>query len=210
MIIENFKFKTRPETTDESIIQNVVGSDEYDAKNLIKPGDVVVDIGGHIGSFSVLAASLGARVITYEPFQGSYDLLVENMNGNTPDESNFVTYKMAVMGEVGKRTMHIRQRNFGGSNFYQESNNPDIIDCITLDDVFETNELDHIDFLKLDCEGSEFEIIEHSDKLPVIKVIAFEYVGDERRAEMLNRLSDYEIVKDKHNDQFGTVVMKRK
>lgn len=209
MIIENFKFKTRPDTTDESIIQNVVGSDEYDAKKLIKPGDTVVDIGGHIGSFSVLAASLGARVITYEPFDSSYDLLCQNMDGNIPTQT-YVCIKYAVMGDRQTRKLHVRPVNFGGNNFYQQSNSDKDIECVTLGDVFEMNQLDSIDFLKLDCEAAEYEILKDSDKLPLIKIIAFEYVGDERRAEMLTLLEDYEILKDKHNETFGTIVVKRK
>ena len=209
MIIDNFKFKTRPETTDEAIVRNVFVEDEYDARNLIKPQDVVVDIGAHIGSFSVLAASLGAQVSSYEPFFESYNLLCQNMENNISTQT-YTCIDKAVMGKRQSRKLHVRQINFGGNNFYQEPNTNENIECITLDDVFKDNQIDHVDFLKLDCEGSEFEIIEHSDKLPLIKIIAFEYVGDERRAEMLNLLKDYEILKDKHNDRFGTVVVRRK
>lgn len=207
MTIENLTFDVRANSTDESIINNVVGTDEYDAKVLIKPGDVVVDIGGHIGSFSVLACSLGAEVYTYEPLLQSFELLDKNLSQNG---FNSKRYNKAVMSERGIRQLAIRNKNFGGSNFYQISSDMQDCECITLDDVFADNSLTKIDFLKLDCEGSEYEIIRDSDKLPVIKTIAFEYVGDERRNEMLTLLSDYEIIKDKHNDVFGTVVVTRK
>ena len=33
---------------------------------------------------------------------------------------------------------------------------------VTLWDIIENNKIDFIDFLKLDCEGSEYEILEHA------------------------------------------------
>lgn len=45
-------------------------------------GRVVIDIGAHIGSFAILCASRGARVLAIEPFPEAYELLLSNLSGN--------------------------------------------------------------------------------------------------------------------------------
>lgn len=209
MKINNLEFITRPNSTDESIIKNVVGDDEYSAKDLISEDDVVVDIGAHIGSFSILANSLGADVYSYEPFDSSFSTLFDNCQLNNCAMG--MIHHEAVMGDRNPRKIHVHDGNFGGNNFYQFATTDVETRCITLDDVFEGNHIAHIDFLKLDCEGAEYEILKNTAKLDDISIIAFEYVGSERRSEMLQLLRNkFEIIRDKHNDAFGTIVMKRK
>src|SRR5438046_193303 len=62
------RFRVRRLTCDEDFVTNVVEQREYLQHGItIRPGDTVLDVGGNIGTFAVLAASLGARVIAVEP-----------------------------------------------------------------------------------------------------------------------------------------------
>ena len=44
-------------------------------KKIIKPGDVVYDCGANIGYFSLLAASKGFKVVSFEPIASNFQLL---------------------------------------------------------------------------------------------------------------------------------------
>jgi FkbM family methyltransferase len=185
----DFIFFVRQRSSDIPIIKEVVAKDCYGVLENIKPHDVVLDIGGHIGTFSVFAASRGSNVITYEAVQRNFDLLKENIEINGfPVKIN----KMAVAGKNETRTIYIRNFNFGGSNLYSphaDENFKEQVECITLDKVFETNNIKECHFLKLDCEGAELEILENFSDLTKLKYIAMEYHGDQRREDLIKLLS---------------------
>jgi FkbM family methyltransferase len=52
------------------------------ALHVLRRGDVFVDIGANVGSYTVLAAKLGARVVAVEPIPATFDHLVANVRLN--------------------------------------------------------------------------------------------------------------------------------
>ena len=46
------------------------------------------------------------------------------------------------------------------------------VDCITLDDLFAANTLEHVDLLKVDCQGAEYEILYQASPQTIAKVSA--------------------------------------
>lgn len=189
-------FYTRPANTDAQIVDEVINKDTYGMWGVIKPHHTVIDIGGHIGSFGVFAAALGANVFSYEAVRANYDLLKRNMMLNG---FPFIAYKLAVMGkQEDKRKVFIRESNFGGNNMYGEStkNAPfETVDCITLGQVFKDNNIDECDFLKMDCEGAETEILAAFSGLRRIKYISLEAHGAGRVALLESMLQEtHELV----------------
>jgi hypothetical protein len=59
MIIDKNKLVFREKTTDRNIFKDVFELNEYNISSL-NEDSVIVDIGSHIGSFSLKAFSLGA------------------------------------------------------------------------------------------------------------------------------------------------------
>jgi FkbM family methyltransferase len=45
----------------------------------LKPGDLFVDVGANVGTYTIWAGDLGAQVIALEPAADTYQLLVENV-----------------------------------------------------------------------------------------------------------------------------------
>lgn len=176
------------------------GSDYERYGCLINPGDVVVDIGGNIGMFSRRALERGAsRVITFEPMTKAFSCLVDNVGYDVE------AYNIAISKETSSTKMGVSSRinNLGGSTLKLEElekENREIIytePCITmsLEDLWKLGVLpETIDFLKVDCEGGEKEIIESltDEHLSRIKKISMEYhagwLGHELREEFTNRL----------------------
>jgi len=211
---EDLTFYIRPRSSDIPIVREVIRSKCYfgDGFLTIKQHDIVIDVGAHIGTFSILAASMGAAVISYEPVTMNYLLLKNNVDLN---ELPVTIYHAAIKEKNGKETIFIHAFNFGGSSFFHPNKDPDYqeeIVCITLADAMQENHIDKIDFLKLDCEDSELEILKFAKErsiLPKIRQIAIEWIDLKRRQELLDLLDGYEI-KEKGNDQMGIILAKRK
>lgn len=48
-------------------------------QRVLRPGDLFVDVGANIGSYTILAGDLGAEVIAFEPASDTFTLLAENV-----------------------------------------------------------------------------------------------------------------------------------
>lgn len=174
--IQDMKFMTRPKSTDISILQEVILHNFYlDHPDLkIKEGDVILDIGAHIGAFTILAAKLGAIVFAYEPDPSNYKLLGINISLNKVEDK--VTVKnSAIMTYSGVGKLAQDKINFGAPSLcdWMMLNNPTIEVPVV---QFESNlwqGFETVDFLKMDCEGCEQSIILQSD-LSRIKQISIE------------------------------------
>jgi FkbM family methyltransferase len=142
----------------------------------IGPDDTVVDIGGHVGSFSVLAGRAvqhgNGRVCTMEPFPDNYRMLVENVARNGL-EKKITTLPAAGWGTSGTlELIAYDQQHRNGLRMVRSTgmhtalaeraaaNAAKIkVPCMTLDDLLRTSGIAKVDFLKLDCEGAEYEIL---------------------------------------------------
>ena len=204
---KDIPFEIREGTSDYWIIDEVVRDDTYFQGFLtIEPGDIVVDIGAYIGPFSIYAASLGGKVYAYEPCLENFELLKKNIELNKADVAAF---RNGVMGKSGKMELCIREGyNYGASNFYHpEWVNRQTVQCITLQDIMKDDNLEHIDFLKMDCEGAEVEILENFP-LEKINKISLEYHGNNNRDKILEILKNKFEIKVK-GDHLGIILAKK-
>lgn len=124
-------------------------------------GNVVVDVGANVGVFSVYAATQapGVKVYAYEPAGENVKWLVKNV-----DESrlqNVHVFEQAVTGVGGRRRLHIDRSNGMTHRIAPASSEASgvSVSCTGLDELLESNRIARCDLLKLDCEGSEYEIL---------------------------------------------------
>ena len=197
-------FVTRPETTDIKIVNEVIANDAYKIASILKHGDFVIDIGAHIGSFSIYAASLGAKVLAFEPATVNFDLLRVNIELNN---SLVDIQKLGIMDTGGEKTLIIREINFGGTSFFNTAGPSEIVQTVTLKEVFDTENIERCDFLKIDCEGAELNILSTFPYFDRVKQLAFEYVGDAKVKEMFMNLikhHGYEVTSES-NERMGYI-----
>ena len=141
------------------LYKEIIYKDDYRLRSDPLPrGAVVVDVGANLGMFSLhVAADHGAaRVYAFEPFPESYALLKRNAEHNHLDA--IVPIPLAIAGESGTRELHMQGRH-GVHSLFGTSGEAVRIECITLADAFARWDIQRCDFLKLDCEGAEYEIL---------------------------------------------------
>jgi FkbM family methyltransferase len=121
---------------------------------------VVVDVGAHLGSFSLHAIESGAaKVYSYEPDPVLYDALVQNIEDNGLGARIF-PFPAAVVGRAITTVTFYPEGNASGHLTQLPHDSSGIsVDALTLGEIVLRNELTRVDLLKLDCEGSEYEII---------------------------------------------------
>jgi len=173
--------RVRRLTVDEEFVGNIIERREYLPDGVtIQPTDTVVDIGGNIGTFAVLAASLAprGRVISIEPDPENLALLRENVRLNG---SNVTVIPAAIAGERGPRTLFLAGQHGGGFHTLLEDrqvhDHATTVQAVTLDDVFREHAVERCNFLKIDCEGAEWEFLPKlgADVWSRVDQIAMEY-----------------------------------
>ena len=174
----NITFKARAGGSDAGIINEVWLWKVYTpVGDEIREGDIVVDIGAHIGAFSIFAATCarGVRVYSYEPFPQNFDLLNHNIALNQLE--NIEPFPVAVAGENGKRRLAVDTRNGVASTLLPSKQDHIEVNCVTLGDIFEARNIETCGFLKMDCEGAEYEILFNTQEeyFSRIRRISMEY-----------------------------------
>jgi len=146
-------------------------------RSIIRPGDVVVDVGANIGYHTVLMASLGAEVIALEPHPGNFALLGKNLFMN--DMPAYV-YRVAASDEAGEVDLRISDTNDGGHSIecspVGSSGRTVCITAIRLDQILPPGP---IRLIKMDIEGHEAAAIRGlGDRLEDVEYIIYEHWHD--------------------------------
>jgi len=150
---------------------------EPDLVNLLQrelePGDTFVDIGAHVGFFSLVAATLihdTGKIYSFEPLPENYDLLNRNLYQNSIEQA--VTEDVLVGRKSGGGKLYLSPNNPGGGTpNYSEARGHAMFDpdkyinkkVISADDYFEQES--RIDFVKIDVQGGEFDVLKGMNRI---------------------------------------------
>src|SRR3989449_4863021 len=165
--VDGVRFDVRPRTNDLDLISSkheplVTRSFQVAA------GDVVVDVGAHIGRYALRAATKASKVIAVEPDPPNFSLLERNVRLN--GFSNVVLVPHALSSVPGTRALWLA----GSGNTGTSSVDPDAsrarggarwpgtvpVEALTLDELVESVGLTRIDWLKVDVEGHEIAVLQ--------------------------------------------------
>jgi FkbM family methyltransferase len=172
-------------------------------RSIVQPGDYLLDIGGHIGTFCIPLAKTvgpGGRVFSFEPFREHVVLLKKNIEINKAD--NIVEVIEAIVTNVpAKYAVKSADGNSGFTTFRisDDPGAPDV-QCSTLDQWWRgqqrTGRLDKpIRLMKADVEGMELNVIKSGlEFLASEKPILYLEVCLEHIAGAGNSLEELNIV----------------
>ncbi|MES2269226.1 MAG: FkbM family methyltransferase [Bacteroidota bacterium] len=123
--------------------------------HLLRPGDLFVDIGANIGSYTMLAsAEAGANTIAVEPVPQTFGNLTQNIKLNNI-ENKVTALNVGLGKEQGTLTF---TKGFDTGNHVATANDTDVVEVAvrTLDNVL-NNKVPLL--LKIDVEGYETQVL---------------------------------------------------
>ncbi|MBC8484484.1 MAG: FkbM family methyltransferase [Bacteroidetes bacterium] len=147
----------------------------------LKPGMNVVDAGANIGKYSVLFSEIvgpEGSVFAFEPEPITFKTLENNIEVN--GITNVKAFKHALGSEPGKMTLSCSLIHSGDNRLRRSTNGnvfrKDIeVSVVTLDSILENH---RVDFIKIDVQGWEFEVLEGARRIldtNINTVIYFEF-----------------------------------
>lgn len=163
-------FKTEPNflklVEDEIFFNNI-----YEKYFSVETDDVVLDIGASVGPFtkSIIDKS-PKKVYAIEPSKSEYTTLIKNLNYD-----NVVHINKA-----------IGSKNEENSTSKEVYGNDKTVDFIKFNDFLKIYNIDKVDFIKIDCEGGEYDVFtnENVEFLKTVKKITGEWhLGDLEKRE---------------------------
>ena len=118
----------------------------YEQIDVVKENDVVVDVGASCGVFAYsILDKKPNHVYCFEPSTNFFSLLKTNM-----DYENVTCINKAIIGKVHDKSQCI---------LFWDENQTDF-QTITFQDFLVEYGINKIDFMKLDCEGGEYNIFD--------------------------------------------------
>jgi len=147
------------------------------AKSEIKSGDVVLDIGAHVGYYTLIFARLvGAqgRVYAFEPEPANFAVLKKNVEMN--GYANVTLTRKAVSNRNGATKLYLAEEDLGDHRIYDSHDDRKSVEVevIRLDDFFQ-DYTGRVDFIKMDVQGSEAGVIQGMPELlgrsPQVKIV---------------------------------------
>ena len=174
--IANEQLYVRTAAPDLRIAANWLVAAEYDSIESSN-ASVIIDARAHIGISSIYFAKKypGAKVFAIEPEQENYDLLLKNINRY----KNIIPIHAALWGQQSIRPIQNRLTGSWGYTVSETTNKTlptgQQVCCITIGSLLDKYDLDTIDILKMDIEGSEKNVLENSeDWIDKVKIITAE------------------------------------
>ena len=136
----------------------------------IKKGDLIFDIGANVGYHTLIFSELtgeNGSVFAFEPEPDNYKTLKKNVDLNSL--KNVICINKALSDREETLNFYVSKSFNKGTHFLvynpiQHLKDPIKIDVIPLSNFIKENNIKCIDFIKIDVEGAEFEVIKGMEK----------------------------------------------
>lgn len=168
-ILKGYRWRFNNRTNNEMIL----GTWEREMQDIfsryLKPGNMVYDLGAHQGFLSAVAGKLtgaSGKVYSFEPFPYNYNFLSENIHLN--NLKNVKTFQAAVSDKAGKVKFSNSIHDTANTYLKQSpefKNNLLEVNAISLDALLESKEIAPPDFIKIDVEGAELDVLHGAQRL---------------------------------------------
>jgi FkbM family methyltransferase len=198
----SLRFTTKPfpihfEVPDRlyQVFKEIFMEDFYDIDRLVKklPTEpVIIDVGANAGLFDVLIYSKIKKpiVFAYEPMPANVEVFQKTINDNER-LSAIHLYQAAVTGTekdfIDLYTEDTEANTVVSSVFsdFNGANSKKLqVPAKSLSSIIAEHQLERVDLLKLDCEGSEYEILYNTSESVLqnvrVMVIEVHHIDDER------------------------------
>lgn len=184
------------------VFKEIFVTDFYSIDKLAKTlpaRPVVIDIGANAGYFNIILFSKikDAAVYAYEPILSNYELFKKNIAINPALQNKIVLFNKAVTGtpqDAVELFMETASDNSVIASVYADFDTQNKhtvkVPAISLQQIITENNLQHIDLIKVDCEGSEYPIIYETpdeiwEKVTMLTIEVHNLDDEKRNADSL-------------------------
>jgi FkbM family methyltransferase len=151
---------------DHFVATEIYSRKTYDTVAVPSRGDTVVDVGAHIGAYTLRAATAvgpSGMILAVEPHPGNFSLLRLNLILN---RLRWVKAAPVCLGsQEGTAELFLSDRsNSSHSSARRVGGRSLRVRQTTLDALLSSGEIRHVDLLKMDAEGAEMDILKGASK----------------------------------------------
>lgn len=208
---KGFKLQYRPGTTDEKAMDEVCKTQVYQNRGFkVEEGDVWLDCGAQIGSFTIWALKHGAsKVISVEPHPDNQALLKHNTYLNIKEDCVDIK-RGAVRWELPEEKERLlwvsKDKNtYRHSTFKVRGRESIPVDYFRFEDLL----TDEVTAVKMDIEGAEREILENITDWKNVRKLVFEYHFTKKKGDRYNQFETFHTIMNRLRDQGFTVHHKK-
>ena len=124
--------------------------------DLVRPGDKVLDLGAHVGTFSLAAAAAGAHVLAVEGSPRNVRLLRASVAAN---DFAHVTVVHAAAGDRSGTVQFVDEGPWGRVSTSDDGGSTVPVPAVKVADLMAELRWGPVAFVKMDVEGSEIEAV---------------------------------------------------
>lgn len=176
ILLNERPFFFRDGTSDSLILSKNLLCKPEEREYQFMPGqpDVILDIGANIGCISILMSALypDAKIYSFEPVKDNYDLLIKNIE----HYKNIIPFNFAIGSKNESREIlsSSDDTNFGGHSFNEQGcdseKKKELVEVRDINEIINELSIETINLIKIDCEGSEHEILTGMSQENIAKV----------------------------------------
>lgn len=172
---EEYKFHFRGnDFSGNGAIDEIINNDEYFLSKFTNLKGNIIDIGANNGLATIILSKQNPQATIYS-FEPNIELIkIIQLNIESNNLNNVKLFNLAVTGPDKKTIELVLNDWMSGANsthskieqfneHWRTTTKKHVVECISLDEIIESNGITSIDFLKIDCEGAEYEILYNSN-----------------------------------------------
>ena len=162
-----------PEILQEIYIQKI-----YEPFFVGKRDAICLDLGLNIGLWSIYASRYSSAVYAFEPASAIYQIALQNLKEN--GVTNVKAFQKAISNEDGKATFYhsTNETMFSMNPAVSNVKEKEEVETIRLDTFVKEQKIEHIDFAKVDIEGTESKLFtseSFKNIVPILDCMVYEY-----------------------------------
>eukprot|EP00299_Pterocystis_sp_00344_P008657 c3369_g1_i1.p1 GENE.c3369_g1_i1~~c3369_g1_i1.p1 ORF type:complete len:360 (+),score=49.26 c3369_g1_i1:44-1123(+) len=185
-------------------VEHILGQHKIDqyhiAKLDLQDGDVVIDVGSHIGCFALAVAKLfpHVKVIAVEPLPANFYFLQANLAYH--GLSNVIAINRGVSSHGFPMQFWLNDGNTGGSSAFQQTPQEFCVQTVTIERLIDkyVGKNAVLKVLNMDCEGCEFDVLPTLplDRIQTLQVEFHDHLYRHFPADIKNKVEGSRTVAD--------------
>ena len=150
-------------------------------QRILRPGDIMIDVGANVGLISIIAARLVGKTGTihsFEPQPSLLDLFQQSIKANLYNQ--IILHPVGLSDRNGKMSLKVPKNNYGKGSLSRDYPAAETIEIpiFKLSEYMKKYQLESIRLMKIDVEGHETQVIKGALELfkkVTPEVIIFEF-----------------------------------